>query len=179
MRFKFYFLCFSAAFVLGNFPTILNAQGPTEQLIYNANINADCNGYWEYLPDGYDPNGSTLYPLFFYIHGVGEVGNGNTELAKLYNIGDGPPYFVHEKGYDLSSFVVNGTPQKVIILAPQFIRPILNWDAYPTVEEIITCLIIFWRDIKLIRVEFISWASVVAPVQLCIMQEKETFMQID
>jgi len=159
MRFKFYFLCFSTAIVLANFPVIVKAQ--TERLVPDVNINADVNGYWEYLPAGYDPTGNTLYPLFFFIHGVGEVGNGNTELPKLYNIGAGPAYFVHEKGYNLSSFVVNGTPQKVIILEPQFIRPILNWDAYPTIEEINNVLNYFLERYKIdkSRIYFVGISS--------------------
>jgi dienelactone hydrolase len=150
MRFKFYFLCLSTAVVLLNFPTILKAQ-PTERLVSNANINSDCNGYWEYLPDAYDPNGSTLYPLFFYFHGLGEVGNGNTELTKLYQAGDGPPYFVHVENTNLSSFVTPTGTQKAIILAPQWIRSIHSWDDYPTIEEINNVLNYFLERYKIDR----------------------------
>src|SRR5215212_11346649 len=104
MRKKFYFLCGIAVVLLF---ASANVSAQTQTLVSNANINADCNGYWEYLPQGYDPNGTTLYPLFFYMHGLGEVGNGNTELTKLYQAGDGPPYFVNNEGIDLSSFTVN------------------------------------------------------------------------
>lgn len=39
-------------------------------------------GYIEYLPPGYDPKGSKLWPLVVMLHGSGERGNGTTQLAK-------------------------------------------------------------------------------------------------
>jgi poly(3-hydroxybutyrate) depolymerase len=134
MRIKFYF--FYCSIVVLSLTSSLLAGAQTERLVADANINSNCNGYWEYLPQGYDPNGATVYPLFIYLPGVGEYGNGNTELTRLYNIGDGPPYFVHDQGVNLSSFTVNGTTYKVIILAPQWIRPMTSWSNYPSIDEI-------------------------------------------
>jgi predicted esterase len=47
-------------------------------------------GYWEYLPPHYG-NGA-LYPLLVFRHGVGENGNGTTDLPKV--IVHGPPKLI-------------------------------------------------------------------------------------
>jgi predicted esterase len=47
-------------------------------------------GYWEYLPPHYG-NGA-LYPLLVFRHGVGENGNGTTDLAKVAI--HGPPKLI-------------------------------------------------------------------------------------
>lgn len=90
MRTKFYFLCLSATLLISILPTtIVKAQpqpDPTLTLRPNANINADCNGYVEYLPQGYDPNGSTTFPLLIYFPGISQSGNGNTDLSSLLEI---------------------------------------------------------------------------------------------
>ena len=44
-------------------------------------------GYVEYLPQGYDPNGTKLWPLLVFYHGAGEVGNGTSQLALIENHG--------------------------------------------------------------------------------------------
>jgi len=50
-------------------------------------------GYFEYLPPGYESN-TNLYPVVFFFHGMGERGNGTTELAKIANLG--PPRHVRD-----------------------------------------------------------------------------------
>jgi gliding motility-associated-like protein len=50
-------------------------------------------GYYEYLPPGYESN-TDLYPVVFFFHGMGERGNGTTELAKIANLG--PPRHVRD-----------------------------------------------------------------------------------
>ncbi len=47
-------------------------------------------GYWEYLPPHYG-NGAR-YPLLVFRHGVGENGNGTTELQKV--LANGPPKLI-------------------------------------------------------------------------------------
>ncbi|MEO9474042.1 MAG: T9SS type A sorting domain-containing protein [Cyclobacteriaceae bacterium] len=39
-------------------------------------------GYIEYLPEGYS-DGDELFPLLIYLHGLGETGNGTSDLYKL------------------------------------------------------------------------------------------------
>ncbi len=47
-------------------------------------------GYWEYLPPHYG-NGA-LYPLLVFRHGIGENGNGTTDLQKV--VAHGPPKLI-------------------------------------------------------------------------------------
>jgi predicted peptidase len=43
-------------------------------------------GYWEYLPGGY-PSAGAQWPLLVALHGIGENGNGTTDLPKVLNVG--------------------------------------------------------------------------------------------
>jgi len=44
-------------------------------------------GYVEYLPQGYDPSSAKKWPLIVFYHGLGEVGNGTSQLANIENHG--------------------------------------------------------------------------------------------
>jgi predicted esterase len=60
-------------------------------------------GYWEYLPPHYG-NGA-LYPLLIFRHGIGENGNGTTDLQKV--LVHGPPKLIEaEQWPEARSFVV-------------------------------------------------------------------------
>lgn len=48
-------------------------------------------GYYEYLPPGYTSN-TNNYPIVIFFHGLGERGNGTTEITKVSQ--NGPPKFV-------------------------------------------------------------------------------------
>ncbi|MCE7862665.1 MAG: tandem-95 repeat protein [Bacteroidetes bacterium CHB5] len=60
-------------------------------------------GYYEYLPPGYESN-TDLYPVVFFFHGMGEKGNGTTELAKIANLG--PPRHVRD-GYKFPFILIS------------------------------------------------------------------------
>src|SRR6476661_4575316 len=97
----------------------------------NVYINAECNGFAEYLPEGYN-TGTQTYPLLIFIEGIGETGNGSlTDLQKLYN--NGPPKYINERTFP-TSFTVNGQTHLFIIFTPQITIPI--WQRYPTAAEI-------------------------------------------
>ena len=48
---------------------------------------ASSYGFVEYLPSTYKTNTTQKPPLLLFFHGIGEGGNGNTELKKVYNTG--------------------------------------------------------------------------------------------
>jgi poly(3-hydroxybutyrate) depolymerase len=54
-------------------------------------------GYYEYLPGGYT-GGSAEWPVVVFLHGLGEIGNGTTQLSRVlahgvpYNINNGANY---------------------------------------------------------------------------------------
>jgi len=77
-----------------------------------------CKGFYEYLPEGYvtDPPGTT-YPLLIFFHGGGEIGQDSSSL--VYLLKHGPLKLVYAGSFP-TSFKVNGTTYKFIIIAPQF-----------------------------------------------------------
>ena len=75
-------------------------------------------GYYEYLPEGYNSNGTALYPLIVYIHGNSERGSGDaTDLMRI--IGGGLPNVMSGPGFP-TSFTVNGQAHRFIVISPQF-----------------------------------------------------------
>jgi hypothetical protein len=75
-------------------------------------------GYYEFLPPGYDPNGTKLYPIMIFNHGSGEQGDGSTaQLARV--LANGPPKLINN-GTLPTSFTVNGQTFSFIVIAPQF-----------------------------------------------------------
>ncbi|NJN25381.1 MAG: hypothetical protein HC819_05115 [Cyclobacteriaceae bacterium] len=62
-------------------------------------------GYWEYLPDGYNSS-SKDWPLIVFLPGLGEKGNGTTELSRL--LSNGPP-----------KLIKNGKDFPFLIMSPQ------------------------------------------------------------
>lgn len=64
-------------------------------------------GFYEYLPPGYSE--TEAYPLLIFIHGLGENGNGDSELDKVLN--NGPPRLINNDSW--------GQQQPFIVLSPQ------------------------------------------------------------
>ena len=67
------------------------------------------NGFYEYLPPGYG-NGAPR-PLLVFWHGVGENGNGTTELSKV--LVHGPPGLIAENRWSADRPFVVLSPQHV------------------------------------------------------------------
>ena len=77
------------------------------------------NGFWEYLPAGYD--GTIAMPLLVFWHGIGENGNGTTDLGKVP--ANGPPNLIQANKWP------NTRP--FIVLSPQH-----SGGGCPTATEI-------------------------------------------
>ncbi len=75
------------------------------------------NGYYEYLPEGYWNNPSETFPLIVFTPGLGELGNGTSDLWKVLSYG--PPSQI-VAGTFPTSFRVNGQIYKFIVITPQF-----------------------------------------------------------
>lgn len=65
--------------------------------------NAPHYGYMEYLPAGYK-SGSGHYPLVIFLHGIGERGNGTSELSRVEV--NGPPRQI-KNGRDFPAIVIS------------------------------------------------------------------------
>ena len=81
---------------------------------------AQSNGYYEYLPQGYDRTSNKKYPLLFCFGGYGENGDGSTIELHYVLEPYGSTGWLMEKGIFPTSFMVNGQAQQFIILFPQF-----------------------------------------------------------
>ena len=85
-------------------------------------INGNSNGHYVYLPAGYydAANANKKYPVILFIHGIGELGNGGSDLPKVNNTG--LPQYINQGRFP-SNFNVNGQQFQFIVVCPQFV----NW----------------------------------------------------
>ena len=82
-------------------------------------------GYLEHLPKDYHQSGEN-YPVMIFLHGIGERGNGTSDLHKVKK--NGPPMHV-EQGHDMS-FTVNGKQESFIVVSPQLRADYNSWPAF-------------------------------------------------
>ena len=107
-------VCLAALCLLLSF----NAGAQVQTARPSVNISTKCKGYYEYLPQGYDPNGTATYPMILFFTGIGEFGNGSsTELPRVLK--NGPPKLI-SAGTFPTSFSVLGQTHKFIVISPQF-----------------------------------------------------------
>lgn len=91
-------------FGFSQFP-IGNAGEHTQVFIDQTN-NTMGFGYYEYLPESYTNDPDQTYPIVLFFHGLGERGNGGSDLSKLLMWG--PPKAINE-----------GVHYDAIIVSPQ------------------------------------------------------------
>jgi len=82
------------------------------------------NGYFEYLPRGY--SSVTPTPLLVFWHGVGENGNGTTDLHKV--LVNGPPNLISTNRWDAA--------RPFIVLSPQHTSTQADGGGCPTSAEV-------------------------------------------
>jgi gliding motility-associated-like protein len=70
-------------------------------------------GYYEYVPSDYNSN-TDNYPVVIFLHGLGERGNGTTDLYKVAS--NGP-----------AKHVKNGTQFPFILISPQLTTSLTDW----------------------------------------------------
>jgi predicted esterase len=87
-------------------------------------------GFYEYKPVDYNP--SEKYPVIVFLHGIGERGNGTTQLSTVLN--NGTPRFINE-GHPMR-FYWNGRWQTFLVLTPQ-LSPNYGWWQEFYVDEMI------------------------------------------
>lgn len=107
-------------------PRKVRAQVQTPRVI---RINSNVGGFYEYLPEGYTPNGAP-YPLIVYLHGQGDEGNGSTDLPMLLDTA--LPKYIAD-GQFPNSFFVNNQTFRFIVISPQF----AEWPTPADVEAVI------------------------------------------
>ena len=85
-------------------------------------------GFYQFLPAGYNP--AKKYPLIVFLHGSGEVGDGQGQLVNVLN--QGIPRLL--KAGATMTFTVNGETSSFIVLAPQLASNYGNWQDFYTDE---------------------------------------------
>ncbi|HVB03342.1 MAG TPA: GDSL-type esterase/lipase family protein, partial [Chitinophagaceae bacterium] len=94
--------------------------------------NGNVRGYYETLPANYS-TGSGTYPLIIFMHGMGQLGTGDsTDLPLVWNYTYSLPSYIHD-GLFNNNFTVKGSNYSFIILMPQF----KNWTGGTDVENMI------------------------------------------
>ncbi|MCC6309925.1 MAG: dienelactone hydrolase family protein [Trueperaceae bacterium] len=68
-------------------------------------------GYYEYLPASYAPGSHRTYPLLVFFHGIGEKGDGTTDLPMVLR--NGPPRLIEEGRW------LAATTAPFIVVSPQ------------------------------------------------------------
>lgn len=115
---------------------IVETKAPV-QTARTITVNANIGGYQEALPALYDST-TKRYPLLIFIHGVGELGNGSSDLWMAANIG--APGLI-KNGKFPPNFAVNGKNYSFIVISPQF----KTWPSVSDVNDIINYAITKYR----------------------------------
>jgi dienelactone hydrolase len=86
-------------------------------------MSSHTKAYYEYLPEGYNPSGTTLYPVILFMTGIGELGDGSSSPTT------GLPLVLKngitkniEAGIFPKSFTCRGKTFRFIIITPQFVK---------------------------------------------------------
>lgn len=83
-------------------------------------------GFLEYKPADYSYTTTTRYPLIIFYHGIGERGNGTTDLYKVKR--NGIPRYI-DRGNKMR-FYWNGKWETFIVLSPQLDASYGNWQNF-------------------------------------------------
>jgi len=103
-------------------------------------------GYLEYLPDDFATNPTKQYPIMVFFHGIGEEGNGTTQIQAVAT--NGPPKII-AAGQWPSSFQVGNQNFKFIVISPQ---ASVQWQA-PDIDYVISqCKAIYGNRIDPSRI---------------------------
>jgi len=102
---------------------------PAIQTAVSVNVNANIGGFYVAKPARYDSTGNK-YPLLIFIHGIGELGNGNSDLPKVLN--NAVPNLLKNKKFP-ASFSAAGKNHSFVVISPQF-------KAWPSNADVNTML---------------------------------------
>lgn len=92
-------------------PLFSNAQQTAKRISFaGQNI-----GFWEFKPAAYESDKSTKFPIIIFLHGIGERGNGTTELYRVKK--NAITKFI-DKGSPMK-FYKNGKWHSFVVLSPQ------------------------------------------------------------
>jgi len=123
----------SAAALADNVPE----TKPAIQTAVTADVSAAIGGFYKALPARYDST-TKKYPLLVFLHGVGETGNGTTDLSRL--LVNAVPRLLDQHNFP-PQFTVNGADYSFIVINPQF----KTWPQPADVNDMIDYAIAHYR----------------------------------
>jgi hypothetical protein len=109
-------------FSLGLLLLVLN--GFSQQVARSLTFDNTFVGFYEYKPTNYNDEKNKKYPLIIFLHGIGERGNGTSELP--YLLSQGIPKNINEG--KTMTFTVNGKTETFLVLSPQLPKWLGAWD---------------------------------------------------
>jgi len=107
----------------------LSAQQVAKNLTSTGNVFI---GYYEYKPVEYNVDPNTKFPLIIFLHGIGERGNGTTDLPKV--LSNGIPKYINS-GHPMR-FLWNGKWETFLVLSPQLSYNYGDWPNLYVAEMI-------------------------------------------
>src|SRR6478609_11945027 len=83
-------------------------------------------GFYQWTPPGWSTS-SEKYPVIVFLHGIGERGNGTTELSRVLN--NAIPKYLKLDSKPMRYFV-NGKWQTFVVVAPQLSSSYGDWQDF-------------------------------------------------
>ncbi len=110
---------------------------PAIQTAVSTDVNANIGGFYQALPARYDST-TKKYPLLVFLHGVGELGNGTSDLPKVLN--NAVPRLLNQKTFP-AQFTVDGKNFSFVVICPQF----KQWPVATDVNAMIDYAVAHYR----------------------------------
>ncbi|HEY0679697.1 MAG TPA: PKD domain-containing protein [Chitinophagaceae bacterium] len=82
-------------------------------------------GFYEYKPVDYSADPSKKYPLIIFLHGIGERGNGTTDLPRI--LANGIPRYINA-GHNMRFTSMSGQQETFLVLSPQLSSAYGSWQ---------------------------------------------------
>ena len=82
-------------------------------------------GYYEYTPVDYNVDLTKKYPLIIFLHGIGERGNGTTQLP--FVLANAIPKYINA-GHPMTFTSLNGVQETFLVLSPQLSSAYGSWQ---------------------------------------------------
>ena len=98
----------------------------SQQIQKHINYKGNHIGFLEYKPSNYKRYGSEKHPLIIFLHGIGESGNGTTELKNVQRIAI--PRYIKEG--NPMRFYKNGKWHNFVVLSPQCSKKHGMWPPF-------------------------------------------------
>lgn len=110
-------------------PFLISAQQIAKSLTAS---NGTFIGFYEYKPTDYSVQTTTRYPVIIFMHGIGERGNGTTELPRVLT--NAIPKYINA-GHPMR-FTWNGKTETFLVLSPQLSSSYGDWPAFYAEEMV-------------------------------------------